>query len=159
MYFMLGKYRNRWINAADVEFVYKNTTEVSKLRSFTRDLIITMGPLSETCVMNEDWIREWHSLIKAGGDLVLEIAQAKSSFSNYSYHTPYDVTAQDEYLLPITTRSIEDFMAGKKRTGSGNRNHTELGKWSSVEATGSSIDWDLKEEIMGLRHALTDGYS
>jgi hypothetical protein len=103
MYFMLGKYRNRWINAADVEFVYKNKSEGSKLRAFTRDLIISMGQLSEICVMDEDWIRDWYSLIKAGGDLVLEIAQTKSSFSNYSYHTPYNVTAQEEYLLPINT--------------------------------------------------------
>jgi hypothetical protein len=147
---MLGKYRNRWIDAADVEFVYKNTSEGSKLRAFTRDLIISMGPLSETCVMDEDWIREWHSLIKAGGDLVLEIAQAKSSFSNYIDHTRYDVTAQDEYLLPITTRLIEDFMAGKKRTRTRNRNHTKLGKWSSAEAAGSGVERDLKAENQGI---------
>jgi hypothetical protein len=88
MYFLFDYYREIRIDAMNAKFAYENTGEGSRLRNFVRDLIIVDGPLSAAVDEGvtepaSEFREEWHSLIKDGGELVLDIAKAGSSFSNH----------------------------------------------------------------------------
>jgi hypothetical protein len=47
MHLLFSKYAGNWPLEDDAELVYKNTAEVSKLRMFIADTIVTNGPLAE----------------------------------------------------------------------------------------------------------------
>jgi hypothetical protein len=87
MYFLFDYCQTQLIKAKHARFAYENTGEGSMLRKFMRDLIITDGPLSADSYHDfkeeaPKYKEAWHSLIKDGGDLVLDIVTAGSSFSN-----------------------------------------------------------------------------
>jgi hypothetical protein len=137
MYFLFDYYQTKLIEAEHARFAYENTGEGSILRKFMRDLIITDGPLSaypyhDLKEQAPKYKEAWHSLIKDGGDLVLDVVTAGSSFSNNEdpdgKSCPFHYDNQDEYLLPITTRPIEDFVAGKNRAGTRKRKSSEVSK-------------------------------
>jgi hypothetical protein len=61
---------------------------------------------------------EWLELIGQGGELVVKIATRGSFFTQTEFEEcPYFRKCQDKYLEPITTRPIEDLVAGKPREG------------------------------------------
>jgi hypothetical protein len=137
MYFLFDYCRQQWIRAAHARFAYENTSKGSMLRKFMRDLVITNGPLSAAAdryfeEQASEFKEEWHSLIKDGGDFVLDIATADSCFSNHvqpdNKRCPFHYENHDDYLLPITTRPIEDFVAGKKRAGTRKRKSFQVSK-------------------------------
>jgi hypothetical protein len=76
----------RWMEAKAARYVYENTMEGSKLRQFIKDLIQAEGPLCEECVESNDredtqYNEDWKTLIKEGGDLVLDVVK-DGSFGN-----------------------------------------------------------------------------
>ena len=121
MRLMFNKCRVFWMEAQEARYVYENTIEGSKLRQFIRDLIQAEGPLCKRCVEyfekeNTQANEDWKTLIKEGGDLVFDIVK-DGSFGDKKYISdcPYFKTNQHKYLLEVTGRPIEDYIAGKMR--------------------------------------------
>jgi hypothetical protein len=124
MRMMFNKYWESWMVAEEARYSYENTMEGSKLRQFIKDLIQAEGPLCEECVryfegdkiQRSSFQEDWKTLIKEGGDLVFDVVK-DGSFGNKkdSGYCPYFKGNQLKYLLEVTGRPIEDFIAGKMR--------------------------------------------
>jgi hypothetical protein len=119
MHLFFPTYKEHYVTAKTTHFVYKNTTEHSKLRKYVKDLILNEGPLSYYwCEVNEPNVEDWIALIREGGDMVKDIA-LEGSFRNQSRpeKRPYYWANQSMYLEDINiTRSAEDIIQGKKRS-------------------------------------------
>lgn len=118
MYFMFDLYHLRYITSKTAAYVYANTCKGSRLRNFVKDLIINEGPLHVSlndprpaaAAFRDDWIKQ----IELGGELVVDIVLNKSSFSsNDDEGFPYLYDFRDDYIEPLNTRPIEDFLKGK----------------------------------------------
>lgn len=121
MHLLLAKYTDvegRYyglLEAAAADLAYRNTTSGSKLRKFIKDIILTNPPLSFTPEEIPTFGQDWKALITRGGDLVVDVALHGS----FCYKNPDDVLwvveNQEEYLEPIKTRPLVEFMEGKCR--------------------------------------------
>lgn len=129
---MFAKYQeeiNRQsLKAEMADYVYENTTSVSKLRKFIVELII-YTPLGTNTELLEGDLREpdlqnWKELIRRKGDIVVDVA-LRGSFFQIGYGTPpYDQASQHLYLEAVTTRPVEDFLERKPRSGTRTLNVT-----------------------------------
>jgi len=123
MHLIFTRYNREYLEAGTAEYVYENTTEGSKLRRFIRDLVLSEGPLRERKHANQvahaKYKHEWKMLIRRQFDLVVDIALEGSFYSEGSLTRPYPYLWEQhsDYLEPINTRPIEDFLKGKQRQG------------------------------------------
>lgn len=123
MHFLFREYAKNWCVAATVGYIYDNTTSGSKLRAFIKDTILNEGPLSKEAQLFTNGSESWRALIRQGGDLLVDIS-LEGSFDKYS---DIDKTIlawhwknHHQYMEPITTRPVEDFLEGKPREGTRN---------------------------------------
>jgi len=112
MFQLFEKYGSgtRWITAGTTEYVYGATDEGSKLRLFVKAVIASHGPLSPRSLASntKEFQEEWHSIIRQGGEIVLDIA-VHSSFSNDDpSRSPCKRENQADYL-PFTN-TVDDFL-------------------------------------------------
>lgn len=117
MHLVFSKYEYDSLYASDTEYVYRNCPKEAKLRKFVKELILCKGPLSSPC-----YLEEWLALLAQGGDLVTDIIGEGGSFRDEiddpdGKIIPYKPYKQPEFLEPITTRPVEDFIHGKMRSG------------------------------------------
>jgi hypothetical protein len=118
MHTLFGKCYERRIHAEEYQLMFANTTPESKLRKYFRDVVLSEGPLQERWNDGDVLTEAWKDLVKQGGELVVDIAM-RGSFCNSPEddEEPWFYNQHYKYLEPITTRPIEDFIAGKPREG------------------------------------------
>ncbi|KAH7418432.1 hypothetical protein BKA64DRAFT_635557 [Cadophora sp. MPI-SDFR-AT-0126] len=124
MFCMFGRDRNLAIIAKDAELAYSLTIPGSKLRAYTRRLIIYEGPLRHEELVPEDEKarrEDWGRLIHQGGDLVYDIiVEERASFSQDEddhSRAPYYHTKHNLYLEEISEMSAEEFIEAKRKEG------------------------------------------
>ena len=116
MHKLFGKFVDEMMYAEDYQMMFARTSPESKLRQFCRDMILAEGPLADD--LSDERRAGWEELVKQGGELVVEVALRGSFFQELKYeNAPYYWKFHHRYLEPITTRPIEDFIAGRLRQG------------------------------------------
>ncbi|RDW83141.1 hypothetical protein BP5796_04632 [Coleophoma crateriformis] len=131
MYSIFNKFLRVHAEPKFCENCYAGTIPGCKLRQFARDLItfnppaLPQGQDVNFCaflaanVVSAQAAHEWWEIIRKGGDLVLDVC-TRGSFTHLPGHlyrpTPCAPVNHHRYLLPITTRPIEEFLEGRSRT-------------------------------------------
>jgi hypothetical protein len=115
------------LEVKSVAAAYEVSFPSLKLRAYIKQLVLVDGPLSsqqmEYAADYEDSrarVEDWGRLIRSGGDLVCDIIVTEGATFSQGGHFNYDNKPcywkhQAQYLEPITTRPIQDFIAGKRR--------------------------------------------
>ncbi|KAK0124523.1 hypothetical protein ONS95_009472 [Cadophora gregata] len=128
MFHMFDGYRDEdtFISTKSVEIAFYEIADGSKLRKFLMDLLNVQGPFCKRVLESKKaagYVRDWQRLIQSGGDIVLQIVQNASLIDDYwanwddaEEEIPTWMESQHKYLLPITSRPIDDFLQGKKRS-------------------------------------------
>ena len=90
----------------------------------TRDLIIRCDPLGEEAieiakeVNGDSYERDWHELIKTGGNLNLMLDLIKAETDLKACIAPYDLPDHDQHLYDwITNTPVVDLLPGKQIAG------------------------------------------
>lgn len=79
MHLMFKRSSNCFMKAATAAYVYGNSTVGSKLRAYTKDVILNEGPLCDAPGVDD--VEDWKDLIRQRGDLVVDIS-LEGSFNN-----------------------------------------------------------------------------
>lgn len=114
LFSIYGNYDGSWITAAAAEYVWENTRPESQLRKFIKALIIHYGPLCPRALSREkdvqDQEKDWHKLIKGGGELVLDIALTGTSFMNDGDDkiAPHTEGIRFGYIIKEPVRLLDD---------------------------------------------------
>ncbi|KAK0129626.1 hypothetical protein ONS96_000190 [Cadophora gregata f. sp. sojae] len=140
MYFMMDMYGassvegGRWLSPASLELAFSGTMDGSKLQLFARDLMKTHGPLCPRAVDEEAcfdsskaYEKDWHEFINKGGELAVIMATEVGFFHDYmefesdaqsepAKAAPYEAPNHVKYMLTVTSRALEEFVQGKKRS-------------------------------------------
>ncbi|TVY65576.1 hypothetical protein LSUE1_G009173 [Lachnellula suecica] len=121
MYFLFEDFKDDIMTPGTAEYVYANTSTGSKLRAVVKDVILNEGPFYPYFALSDAELEGWKDLIRQKNDLVVDIS-LEGAFNRNNPNLEdraYFWKNHYKYLEPITTRSIEDFLQGVPRGGTG----------------------------------------
>lgn len=131
MHLLFSTYWEASLCPYTVDLVYRNTIAGSKLRQFIRDAAVAFGPVCSKEKIEKAWaddhtspdrqshLVDWKTLIQAGGEFIWDICSVGlvlDEENDNDYYCPWGLARHSEYLDdPSTTRTIQDFIEGKRR--------------------------------------------